>query len=194
MRAHLAVATLVFLAACTAAEPPSSPPAAPPPPEVATSGFIQAQAVATVPLEVTELRAFMDANPLIGFLEATENIAPPDASQVLSGTWPEPGATRWLRLADGHYVVERVLENQPDLFRYQIFLFTNSTGRGVEQIVGEQRFLQQADGSTIIEWDYNIKPANALTRLFVRQRIDEIDTYITGGLDGLAAAASAAAS
>ncbi|MEM7487919.1 MAG: SRPBCC family protein [Pseudomonadota bacterium] len=193
MRASFVIATLALLAACSEAGPPSIPPTAPPPPEVATTGFVRAQATATVPMSVPELRAFMAANPLIDFLEPTDNIAPPVASQVLSGTWPQPGATRWLRLSDGHYVVERVLQNNPDLFRYQIFLFTNSVGRGVDQIVGEQRFLAQPDGSTRIEWDYDVKARNALTRLFVRQQIDEIDAYITGGLDGLAAAATAAA-
>ncbi|MEM8851472.1 MAG: hypothetical protein AAGE03_15750 [Pseudomonadota bacterium] len=194
MRALPVIATLTFLAACTAAEPPATPPSAPPPPDVATTGFVQAQATATVPMSVPELRAFMQANPLIDFLQPTDNIAPPEASQVLSGTWPEPNATRWLRLSDGHYVIERVLEDRPDLFRYQIFLFTNSVGRGVEQIVGEQRFLAQPDGSTLIEWDYNVKPRNALTAFFVRQQIEEIDAYITSGLEGLAAAATAASS
>ncbi|MEM8849634.1 MAG: hypothetical protein AAGE03_06315 [Pseudomonadota bacterium] len=194
MRALPVIATLAVVAACTATEPPATPPAAPTPPDVATSGFIQAQATSVVPLSVPETRAFWDANPVIDFLEPTPNISNPVETEILSGTWPTPGTVRRVKLADGHYVIERVIENRPDLFRYQLFFFTNSTGRGVEQIVGEQRFLAQPDGTTRIEWDYNVKPTNAVTGFFVRQRIGEIDGYITGGLDGITAAIRAAAS
>ncbi|MEM7644695.1 MAG: hypothetical protein AAF366_19565 [Pseudomonadota bacterium] len=194
MRALPVFATLAFLSACTQIEPPATPPVAPTPPEVATSGFIQAQAISTVPLSVAETRAFLEANPIIDFLEPTDSISNPVATDILSGRWPDVGAVRRVELADGHYVIERIIENRPEVFRYQLFLFTNSTGRGVDQIVGEQRFLAQPDGSTRIEWDYNVKPRNALAGIFVRQRINEIDSYITGGLDGLAAAIRAASS
>ena len=192
MRPILAIATLAILAACTTIDPPATPPAAPTPPPVATSGFVKAKATATVPLSVPETRAFLTANPIIDFLEPTGDISNPVATEILSGTWAEPGAVRRVRLADGHYLIERVVENWPEAFRYQLFFFTNATGRGVEQIVGEQRFLTQPDGTTRIEWDYDVKPANALTRFFVRRRIAEIETYITGALDRFAAAAAAA--
>ncbi|QBF29939.1 SRPBCC family protein [Thalassococcus sp. S3] len=179
-----------FLAACSEPEVPSSPPQMTTPPDVATSGFLTAYAEDTIPMEVPRLRAFLEEQPLIGFLEPTENISNPVASQVLDGTWPQPGAARWLRLADGHYVIERVIENDPDFFKYQVFIFTNSTGRGVDQIVGEQRFIP-VEGGTRFEWTYNVAPSNFITRQIVRRNMPEIERYITGGLQGFANAARA---
>ncbi|MGF1543889.1 MAG: SRPBCC family protein [Parvularculaceae bacterium] len=99
------------------------------------------------------------------------------------------GAARRLTLADGHYVIERVLENRPDFFKYQVWVFTNAAGRGVDQIVGEQRFTETADGVTF-EWTYNIKPKNALTRIFVRRVANrDIRPFLQNGIDGFAAAA-----
>ncbi|MEM9010780.1 MAG: hypothetical protein AAGE18_06095 [Pseudomonadota bacterium] len=187
-----ALGLTMVLTACNSAEPPAEPPQLTTPPEVATSGFLTAYVEETIPMEVAELRVYSEEDPLIGYLQPTENIANPVASQVLDGTWPEPGAVRWLRLADGHYVVERVLENELDFFKYQIFVFTNDTGRGVEQIVGEQRFVSVDEG-TRFEWTYNVLPHNLVTRQIVRGNMDEIEAYIGSGLEGFAAAAAARA-
>lgn len=184
----LAVITLV--AACDAPAPPSSPPQLTTPPPVATDGFLTVTLARTVPMDVSELRSFMTEQPLTSFLEPTENIANPVASEVLTGTWPDPGSARWLRLADGHYIIERVLENAPTFFKYQVFVFTNAVGRGVEQIVGEQRFTP-VDGGTEFVWTYNVRPTNFVTRQFVRRNLPEIERYLSGGLDRFTAAARA---
>ncbi len=188
MRLFLVTPLLAALAACTAPAVPTSPPTLSTPPPVATDGFLTAYAEAVIPMDVPELRAFMAEQPLIDFLRPTENIANPVVSEVLDGTWDEPGAVRWLRLADGHYVVERVLENEPDLFRYQVFVFTNATGRGVEQIVGEQRFVP-VDGGTKFEWSYNVLPTNFITRQIVGGSMAEIEGFIADGLRSFAEAA-----
>ena len=185
------LAPLALVACASVAVPPPAPPALTEPPAVATKGFLTAYTEQTVPMSVPELRAFMRERPVIEFLQPTDNIANPVEAKVLAGTWGEPGAARWLRLADGHYVVERILENEPDLFRYQVFTFTNATGRGVEQIVGEQRFVPVEDG-TQFQWTYNVKPRNVVTRQVVRGSMDEIEGYIAGGLAGFAEAARAA--
>ncbi|MEL6921760.1 MAG: hypothetical protein AAFO77_12215 [Pseudomonadota bacterium] len=184
--------SITLLAACGEVQVPTEPPALVSPPSVAENGFLTAYVEETIPMELTELRTFMDEQPLISFLEPTENIANPVASEVLGGNWPQPGAKRWLRLADGHYIIERVIENEPDFFKYQVFFFTNAVGRGVDQIVGEQRFVSVGD-STRFEWTYNVLPKNFITRQVVRGNMDEIEGYIGSGLQGFAAAASAAA-
>lgn len=158
---------------------------------MATTGFLRACTEQTINMSVDELRAFDVNHPLTSFLEPTKNIANPVESQVIQGEWPNQGAYRWLKLADGHYVVERILENEPEFFKYLVFIFTNATGRGVEQIVGEQRFVP-VNGGTRFEWTYNVLPTNLLTRQFVRGSMDEIEAYIAGGLRGFAAAANAA--
>lgn len=192
MRNVIAVLTLITLAACSNAAPPDTPPKLVAPPEVATSGFEAAYVEQTIPMTVPQLRQFMDEQPLISFLKPTENIANPIDSEILQGTWAEPGAIRRLQLADGHYVIERILDNEPEFFQYQIFVFTNATGRGVEQIVGEQRFVP-VEGGTRFEWTYQVLPKNFVTRLFVRRSMDEIETYISDGLAGFANAARAEA-
>ena len=179
-----------LLAACSEADTPSEPPQAGTPPAVAEDGFLTAYVEETIPMQVSELRAFMDERPLISFLKPTENIANPVEASVLEGDWPNPGAVRWLRLADGHYVVERVLQNDLNFFKYQVYVFTSATGRGVEQIVGEQRFVPTEDG-TRFEWTYNVRPTNFITRQFVRASMPEIERYITSGLRRFAEAARA---
>lgn len=187
----LAAAALAacLLTGCMSIAPPSEPPKLTQPPEVATEGFLTAYAEETVPLALPELRRTLEETPITDFLEPTDNLAPPVASEVLEGTWPEAGATRWLRLEDGHYVVERVLQNEPEFFRYQIYVFTNAAGRGVEQIVGELRFTP-VEGGTRIEWSYNVKPRNFLARKVVSGRMEEIQQFIRGGLRGFAASVS----
>lgn len=177
------------LAACSNSEAPGAPPELVTPPEMATEGFLTAYTEATVDMPVADLRAFLEDQPLISFLEPTDSISNPVASQVLAGTWPEPGAARWLRLADGHYVIERVLENRPEFFKYQVFVFTNAVGRGVEQIVGEQRFVAMGN-STLFQWTYNVLPKNIITRQIVRRSMPEIQSYIATGLNRFAAAAN----
>ncbi len=182
----------LILTGCGEPTIPTEPPELTSPPKVATSGFLTAYTEETIAMPVKELRSFMQDQPLTGFLQATQNIANPVESKAIQGQWPEPDAYRWLKLADGHYVIERVLENTDAYFKYQVFIFTNATGRGVEQIVGEQRFVP-VDGGTRFEWTYNVRPTNFVTRQFVRRSMDEIEAYISGGLRGFATAANAIA-
>ena len=190
MRKVLAALSLtVFLAACANTDPPDTPPEWSPPPDVATKGFLTAYAEEAINLSVPQLRKFMNERPLITFLEPTKNISNPVETEIIRGTWPKPEATRRLKLADGHYVIERVVENRADFFKYQLFIFTNATGRGVEQVVGEQRFVATETGSRF-EWTYNVLPRNFLTRQVVRRNMTEIEAYIAGGLSRFAAAAN----
>ena len=186
----LALGLANILAGCSEPSIPTEPPELTAPPEIATSGFLTAYTEQTIAMAAEDVRAFLDERPIIDFLMPTENIANPVESEVVKGVWPNPGAFRWLKLSDGHYVMERVIENGADVFRYQVFVFTNATGRGVEQIVGEQRFVP-VEGGTRIEWTYNVLPTNFVTRLFVRQSMEEIQSYISRGLEGFAAAANA---
>ena len=186
----LAIAALVFVANCGSA-PPDGPPAVTPPPEVSTEGAVVIETTATVPMDLATFRAFLVDNPLIGFLAPVDDLAPPVEARVLDGNWPDAGAVRWLRLEDGHYVIERILENELELFRYQIWVITNAAGRAVEQIVGEQTFTDVGDGRTRFDWTYAIKPRNGLARFFVNQRRSVFEDYLGGATDRMAEAARA---
>ena len=192
MRHILSLVTASIVLAACAVEPPAEPPQMTKPPAPATSDFLTAYTEQTIPMDRATLRAFMEQTPLIEFLEPTEKISNPVDGTVLTGTWPEEGAARRLELADGHFVIERVLSNTTEAFEYQIFVFTNATGRGVEQIVGQQRFVP-TEGGTRFEWTYNVLPTNPLTRLFVQRNMPEIQDYISGGLEGFADATRSAA-
>ncbi|UWR22051.1 SRPBCC family protein [Sulfitobacter sp. S190] len=189
-RSFIALSFAGLLAACGQPAPPSSPPEATTPPPLATSGFLTAYVEEDFPMTVPELRDFLATENLIDQFEPVGKISTPVATEILSGTWPEPDAVRRVELADGHYVIERITANEPDFFQYQIFLFTNATGRGVEQIVGEQRFVPTDDG-TRFEWTYNVLPHNTFVGLFVRSQMDDIETYISNGLSRYAQLARA---
>ena len=177
------------LAACAAPAPPDAPPAYTAPPPVATDGAIPVGASAFVPMAPERLRAFLAERPMTSFLAPSGSLAPPVGAGVLSGDWAEPGAARWVELADGHYIAERVVANEPERFRYQIYVFTNAAGRGVDQIVAEQRFVA-VEGGTRFEWDYDVYPRSALTRPFVSRFVErELRPYIEAGTAAMARAA-----
>ncbi len=181
----------VFVAGC-AARPPDDPPSYTEPPVVATDGFVTAFASEVFPMSLEGLRAFMLEESLIDYLEPVGSIANPASGEVLRGEWPNVDAVRRLQLTDGHYVIERVLENEPTVFRYQLWVFTNDVGRGVSQIVGEQRFTE-VDGGTRFDWYYNMAPRNGFTRIFVKRACKrEVQPYLAGGLRRYAEAAARA--
>lgn len=188
------LAAAAFLASCTSAiTPPDTPPTYSEPPPLVEEGYVTVVTSAEIPMSVEELRAFLLEEPFIGFLEPTENIAPPVKGETLRGEWLTPGAVRRLQLADGHYVIERVLENEPELFSYQAWVFTNAAARGVNHILGEQRFIALAPDQTKFEWTYNVKPKSALTGFFVRRQVPELTEFMDTGTQAMAAAATKAA-
>ncbi|MEM8771830.1 MAG: hypothetical protein AAGD92_09310 [Pseudomonadota bacterium] len=176
---------------CNAPAPPATPPAYSQPPDVAASGFVTIVLEETINMSIPQLRAFLTERPLTDFLEATETISPPASAEILKGAWPTAGAVRRLQLEDGHYVIERILENRPDFFQYQIWVFTNSAGRGVEQIIGEQRFIPITETETKFQWSYNVKPKSAFTKIFVKRQKPELRAYLATASRSMAAAANA---
>ncbi len=184
-------AALGILAGCADVPPPNQPPELTSPPAVATSGFVTAYTEQTIPMSLPRLREFMQERPIITFLEPTGNISNPVETEVLIGTWGEVGATRRVRLADGHYAIERIIRNDPNAFDYQIFVFTNAAGRGVDQIVGEQRFVP-VDGGTRFEWTYKVLPKHFIARQVIRGNMDSIEGFIAGGLERFTEAATTA--
>ncbi|MEM1380842.1 MAG: hypothetical protein AAGH41_09480 [Pseudomonadota bacterium] len=183
------LALTAFLAACGTIEPPNDPPTYTPPPDVATEGLIPILVEATLPFDLEGTRAYAVRNPIVNYFEESDGIAPPESSEILQGTWGEAGAVRRIKLTDGHYLIERIIENTPELFTYQIWIFTNEAGRGVEQIVGIQRFTEVSENETAFSWSYKVKPKNALTAIFVRRQLPALQNYLQSAVDGWSAAA-----
>ncbi|WP_379553873.1 hypothetical protein [Qipengyuania sp. DGS5-3] len=186
---YLLSAFVLFLAGCSAAAAPETPPEYTEPPPVATDGFITTVVEAEIPMSVEEHRAWLLENPFIYFFEPTENISPPASTTDLRDDWLKPNSVRRINLEDGHYVIERVLENRPELFSYQVWIFTSDVALGVDQIIGEQRFIAIDDDTMKFEWTYKIKPKGAITGFFVRQRQPEVARFMKTGTNAMAAAA-----
>ena len=159
------------------------------PPALATDKLYQTNRVsAAVPGNISDVRAFIDANPITDFVATTEAIPSIEGITVLSGTWPEVGAVRRVDLEGGHYVLERVLVNKADNFVYQIWNITAPAGRFIDHIKGEFRYIQEGD-TTQITWDYNIKPAAFFARPFIRRYLDrDFAPFMQAGMTGLAEA------
>ncbi len=124
------------------------------------------------PLE--PLRAFIeDGNKIVAAMEETDNIKKPVDVVVLSGTWPEEGAVRRLEFSDGHYTLERVLENDfPTLFRYQVWNFTAAAGNNLDYAYGQQAWEALPDGRSKLTWTYSLKPNAGYKRFFVQRFVN----------------------
>lgn len=189
--ALVSITTAFALTACSTSAIPNTPPAYSLPPEVATEGLITLQNEAVINMSQSELRAWLLDNPFITFFEATENISPPDTTeQLLDVPWYQADAVRRVQLEDGHYVIERILENRPELFKYQVWVFTNDAGRGVDQIIGEQFFMPIDENSTKFIWKYNLKPKSAITRIFVNRMTPELQVFMDQGTNAMTNAAN----
>lgn len=161
----------------------------PAPPSLSPTGsYLSNVETATYKGTISQVRRFMDANPVTDFVTATGAIPRIEGFEVLSGTWPEPGAVRRVDLADGHSVHERVLTNTPDSFTYQIWNVTAPAGRAIDHIKGAFQFDQQGD-EVVVTWSYNIKPRIFIARPAINRYLrDDFGPFMNAGLNGSATA------
>jgi hypothetical protein len=89
---------------------------------------------------------------------------------ALSGDWipgSRDGDRRRVQFADGHYLAEEVLVDDPERFRYMIWGFTSFQRFAVDHGVAE--FTYQPEGTaTRLSWTYTLLPTSELTRGAVR--------------------------
>ena len=167
---------LCVLPACSnPAPPPTLPPTDISNPPAMTSGqyaVYKTERVFKAPLE--PLRFFIqDGNKIVAAMEETDTIKKPIDVVVLSGTWPEINAVRRLKFSDGHYVMERVIENNfPTLFRYQVWNFTARAGQNLDYAVGEQKWTVLEDGRSKLTWTYALRPNARFKRYFVQRFVE----------------------
>ncbi len=185
----LIVLTLT-LAACSG---PTEPPLAhDPPPLAAEDRYITHVEGASFAGSLAEIRAFMEDPGVLSFTEPTPRIPGIVEITPLDGTFPDTGATRRLAFADGSFVVERVVQNRPGLFQYQVWNLTSGSGRAVDHILGAFRYEPRDDGTIEVIWTYRILPRFGLVRPFVRSFVEnDIAPFMESGLDGAAAAFNA---
>lgn len=171
----VAAPALVLAACSSTSSPPSEPPAYTGTAPDITGGeyaIYETERIFNAPLE--SLRAFIeDGNKIIAAMEETDNIKKPVDTVVVHGIWPEEGAVRRLEFSDGHYTLERVLENDhPTLFRYQVWDFTAAAGNNLDYAVGQQAWEARPDGTSKLTWTYSLKPNAGYKRFFVQRFVN----------------------
>ena len=157
----------------------------PPPPDLASEKmYLTNTETATFTGTVAQVRSFMDRNPITDFVATTPAIPAIEGIEVLSGTWPNPGAVRRVDLAGGYSAHERVLTNTDTSFTYQIWNITTPSGRAISHIWGAFTFAQSAD-AVDVTWDYNVKPSIFVARPAITRFLrDDFAPFMRAGLDG----------
>lgn len=164
------------MGACQSANtPPSTPPVdTGSAPEITEGPYAvyETQRIFKGPLK--PLRRYIeDGNKIVSAMSETNNIKKPVETVVLEGKWPETGAVRRLKFSDGHYTMEKVIENNfPTLFRYQVWDFTASAGNNLDYAVGQQAWETLPDGRSKLTWTYALRPNAGFKQFFVQRFVD----------------------
>lgn len=158
---------------------------------------------AVVPVERSRFGRWFVGAALEDLLPGAAGIPGVTGTQPLSATpFPEPGARRLVRLADGSTAIEEVLAHEPGRsLRYIVWGYTTPAAAPIAHGVGEFRF-SDAGAGTAVRWTYAfaLKPdrlpgrLGALGRLLFR--IGFLDTryarFMAAGLRAITAQAVAA--
>ena len=181
-----AIAAVALLGACASAEPPDTPPSdIASYPALAEDGYASVTVTRDFDVPRDWLRTWLaETSAFTTNFESTDDIAKPASTEVLSGEWFEPGSVRRVRLEDGHYVLERIVENSPSRLEYQIWAFTNAAGKNVDHIRGVQEFEALDADTTRFTWTYAALPNSGFKRPFVKRFVDsEVRDYLQSSLD-----------
>lgn len=193
--AAVLLATLSLGACAGNPTAPGSAPALTEPPPLENGWHASYSTVQVFDAPIAPLQAWLSSaeEPLISRMEETDRIKKPVAMRVVKGSWPDVGATRWIRFSDGHYTYERVLVNKlPRFFQYQVFAFTGEASRHITYARGQQEWRSLPDGRTELTWTYQLRPNSIVKRPFVQGFLDnDMKPFMDGALDRTAAAASA---
>jgi len=181
--ATLAIAA--FVATISLAKPNDIPA---PPPLAAEDRYLSNVISVTLPGSISEVRAFMAANPVTNFLEPSGRIPRITDVDVLDGPWGAPGSLRRVDLEGGDWTHERVLTNDDDEFTYQIWDITTGSGRFIDHIHGTFIFSDVTEG-TKMTWSYNIKPRFFFARPSINSFLaEDFSPFMTNGLQAFATA------
>ncbi|EAQ28857.1 hypothetical protein NAP1_14698 [Erythrobacter sp. NAP1] len=125
------------------------------------------------------------SNELVLAMEETEQIKKPVDVRVVSGNWPEKGSVRWVKLSDGHYTYERVLENRlPEHFSYQIWGLTSSASDHITYAKGQWDWREVEDDKSEFTWTYSLRPNSFIKRPFVSSFLEsDMRPFMEGAID-----------
>jgi hypothetical protein len=91
-------------------------------------------------------------------------------TEAIRGTWdPDQdrvGDRRRVVLDDGHFAAEEVLVDEPRVFRYIVWGYTNYAGLMIDHAIGEFSF-EDEGATTRLTWSYSFQPRSAIARPLV---------------------------
>ncbi|MGD2131432.1 MAG: hypothetical protein PVI23_01480 [Maricaulaceae bacterium] len=139
-----------------------------------------------------QLRDFFDQNHMAQFLTSTAGVARPVEMTNLSGAFPEEGALHRVRLENGEYVAERVLENDyPSRIRYQLYGMTAPGAFIIKYGIGEFAFLDAGRGRATFSWTYRLRPKAIFFRPIVALAAKEhFGPFMEAGVEAMTQAAT----
>ena len=150
-----------------------------PRPPLDQDGFVSHTEEITVhvPMEFLHEWRHGSSGHLENTLRGTNKIAGVARTEMINGTWPEPGARRRVIRRDGNQSLEEVLQNTwPTSFRYEVWGFTDRERILADYLVGEFQHGNAPDG-TLVKWTYSFHRrwalATPLLSMVVRDRVPE---------------------
>lgn len=186
------VVSLSLISCASNPAPPTAPPELTTPPPLSDGWHATFQTTQVIDAPLVPLQTWIVAsNELVLAMEETDRIKKPVEVKVVSGNWPEKDSVRWVRLSDGHYTYERVLENRlPEHFSYQIWGLTSSAGDHVTYAQGQWDWRETDEGQSEFAWTYRLRPNSIIKRPFVSSFLDsDMKPFMEGAIGRMAAKA-----
>jgi hypothetical protein len=129
-----------------------------PPPAIERAMLVDHVEDITIDRSLDVVIAENSRTPIEKTMHGTSTLPGIAGTQVLRGSWPEPGALRVVCLTDGGSTEEQVLENTRSgnihHFRYEVWNYTTPQARPVAYAVGDFLETDLGDGRTDIHWTY----------------------------------------
>lgn len=151
--------------------PPQTPPAyAGPRPEPAEGGYLSHTESIRIDAPLDAFRQWVNHTELNDLLVQSGNLPSVARTEVIGGTFDpghdRVGARRRVVLDDGHFTAEEVLVDQPEVFRYVVWGYTNYARLMIDHAIGEFDF-QDEGGRTRLTWTYSFRPRSVIVRPFL---------------------------
>jgi hypothetical protein len=151
--------------------PPQNPPAyTGPRPEPAEGGYISHTESILIDAPVDEFREWANHAELEDLGLESDNTPSVVRTETIRGTWDpdqdREGARRRVVLDDGHFTAEEVLVDEPEVFRYIVWGYTNYARLMIDHAIGEFNY-EDEGGKTRLTWTYSFQPRSAIVRPFL---------------------------
>ena len=148
--------------------PPPTPPAyTGPRPEPAEAGYLSHTESIRIDAPLDAFRQWLHHAELADLLIGPDNMPRVVRTEAIRGAWdPDQdrvGDRRRVVLDDGHFAAEEVLVDEPRVFRYIVWGYTNYAGLMIDHAIGEFSF-EDEGAMTRLTWSYSFQPRSAIVR------------------------------